>query len=117
MTRDEASKIVVTWGKYVEYIYAKHLVVFGSNIPESLLPFPKATLKEALNMVADYHRGIENDTGVKTIEAVSVFLDAYVDDETAFLQSAKNFGDPEWRKVVIPNLKKLQVTWIQTQKT
>jgi hypothetical protein len=116
MTREEASKIVVIWGKYVEYIFGKLMVVFGGHIPESLLPFPKNTLSEALNMVAEHHRSIGNNDGVKTIEAVSAFLAAFVDDETALLLAAKNFSDTEWRNALIPGLKKIQDAWIKTQK-
>jgi len=115
MTLEEASKIVVMWGKYVEYIYAKLMVVFGAHIPESLLPFPKNTLSEALSIVAEHHRSIGNHDGVKTIEAVTAFLIAYVDDEAALLQAAKNFSDPEWRRAFIPSLKKLQDTWIKNK--
>jgi hypothetical protein len=116
MTLQEASQIVVMWGKYVEYIFGKLMVVFSARIPESLLPFPKKTLNEALDILAEHHRCMGNKNGVETIKAVAGYLDAYVNDEEALLQAAKNFSDPEWRKAFIPSLQKLQETWIKNKK-
>ena len=116
MTLDAASQIVVTWGKYVEFVFGKLMLVFGGQIPESMLPFPKKTLIEALNMVAEYHRGIGNQDGAKALESVTTLLNGYVDDEAALAQAAKNYNDPEWRKAFIPSLKKLQSSWIEQQK-
>ena len=108
MTLEDASQIVVMWGRYVENIFGKLMIVFSAHIPESLLPCSKNTLKEALGVLAEHHRGIGNSAAVKAIESSAAYLDAYVDDEEALLQAAKNFSSQEWRNAFIPSLKKFQ---------
>ena len=115
MTFDEASKIVQIWGRYLEYVSGKVAFLFGASIPESFLPFPKDTLLEALNIVAEHHHKTGNQRGVKLMQETAAALIAYVDDEEALLQAAKNFNDPKWREAFLPALKKFQKDWIKTQ--
>ena len=115
MTLDKASKIVNIWGVYLEYIGGKLNIIFGAYIPESFLPFPKETLEEALNTVAEYHHNMGNKDRVKALHAGIGCLTGYKDDEETLLQAAKLFNDPKWREVMLPVFKKFQKDWIKTQ--
>jgi hypothetical protein len=115
MTLNEASKITQIWGRYLEYVSGKLIFVFGASIPESFLPFTKDTLEEALNIMIEYHHKRGNQRVVEHIQAGAAHLIAYVDDEEAILQAAKNFNNPGWRKALLPAFKKFQSDWIKTQ--
>lgn len=115
MTFEKANKIVQIWGKYLEYASGKLMSAFGARIPESFLPFPKKTLEEALNIIAEYHHNNGNQDKVKLIQETAVLLTTYIDDEEAFLQAAKSFNDPSWRKAMFPAFKEFQNDWIKTQ--
>jgi len=114
MTLNEAEKIVQIWGKFVEYVSGKLTFIFGAQIPESFLPYPKDTLLEALNIIAEYQHKAGNHQAVRHLQAISAHLIAYVDDEEALLQAAKNFNNPNWRKALLPGFKQFQENWIAT---
>jgi hypothetical protein len=66
--------------------------------------------------VAEYHHKRGNERAVEHLQASAAALIAYVDDEEALLQAAKNFKYPNWRKAFLPSLKKFQKDWIKTQR-
>ena len=115
MTFNEASKITQIWGRCLEYFGGKLLIVFGARIPESFLPFPKNTLKEALNIMIECHNKQGNQQVVDGLKMSLGALTMYVDDEEAILEAAKNFNEPGWRERFVPTLKKFQNDWIKTQ--
>jgi len=115
MTLNEASKITQIWGRYLEYVGAKLLIVFCARIPESFLPFPIDTLAEALNIMIEYHHKRGNQRVVEGLKVAFGALTMYVDDEEAILEAAKNFNEPMWRERFIRDLKKWQNDWIKTQ--
>jgi hypothetical protein len=112
MTLNEADKIVHIWGKFVEYVSGKLFLIFGAQIPESFLPYPKDTIEEALNIIAEYHHKAGNHQLVKHLQETLAQLIMYVDDEESLLRAAKNFNDLNWRKIFVPSLKKFQEDWI-----
>jgi hypothetical protein len=115
MTLNEASKITQIWGRYLEYMGGKLLIVFGARIPESFLPFPIDILEEALNIMIEYHHKRGNKRVVEGLKVTFGALTMYVDDEEAILEAAKHFNEPRWRERFIPTLKKCQIDWIRTQ--
>jgi hypothetical protein len=115
MTLDHASKIVAIWGTYLEYMGGKLNLIFGANIPESLLPFPINTLEQALNIVAEYHHNLGNKDAVRDLQGSIGWLTAFTDDDKALLQAAKLFNNSEWREAMLPALKNFQNDWIKTQ--
>ena len=115
MTLNEANKIVQIYGKYLEYIGGKLLTIFCARIPQSLLPYPKDVLEEALNIMAEYHHKAGNHNVVNSIQTTIAALIGYVDDEEAILQAAKNFNEPGWRKTMLSAIKKSQHDWIKMQ--
>ena len=116
MTLEEANKIVNIWGKYLECISGKLAFVFGSGIPESFLPFPKDTLLEASNIMAEYHHNNGDKEKVDLLQGAAAEILAYKDDEEAIIQAAKFFNDPNFRKIMLSGLKEFQNTWIKMQR-
>lgn len=56
MTIEEARKILGVWGEYLESVHARLMTIFIlGSIPESLLPYTKAELQEAINTLAKLH--------------------------------------------------------------
>jgi hypothetical protein len=115
MTFDEADKIVLIYGRYLEYC-SHILMIFGARIPESFLPFPKDTLEKALNIMAEHYHKAGDQHRVKLMQEVAANLPAYVDDEEALIRTAKLFNDPKWRDAFLPVLKKSQLDWIKIHK-
>jgi tRNA G37 N-methylase Trm5 len=116
MTLNDAEKIVHIWGRWEEFVYGRMKHIFMSGIPESLLPFPKDTLLEALNIMAEHYRNAGDKRGVKLIdESAFMIYHEFVDDEKALLETAKNINDPKWRGVIIAGIKQWQKSWITTQ--
>jgi len=108
MTLNQADKIVREWGKFIQDINFKLMLVFGSSVPESLLPYPKATILEASNIMAKHYHDKGNIEHSNRIKSVAIELVAYIDDEQALKNSAQYYLDKKWLKVIIPALKKMQ---------
>jgi len=109
MTFNEADKMVRIYGRYLEYC-SHILMIFGSHLPESFLPFPKDTLEEALNIVAEHYHKAGDQHGVKLIQEVAACLPWYGDDEESLLEVAKKINDPKCRKeFLLPVLKKERI--------
>ena len=68
MTLNEASKIVNILGKYLEIAHGKLMLLFGGVIHESLLPFPKGIIKEASDIIAQYHKNNDSKIGVDVLQ-------------------------------------------------
>jgi hypothetical protein len=116
MTFNDAEKITHIWGRYLEFTFGKLTPIFMSRIPESSLPFPKGTLLEALSIMSSYFAKTGDKHNLDLINGTTAIVDSfYLDDEEALLSAAKDFNNPEWREVFIPNLKKMQKEWIKTQ--
>jgi len=109
MTFNEADKIVHIYGRYLEY--CSHItIIFCCRIPESFLPFPKDTLEEALNIMAEHYHKAGDQHRVNLMQDVAITLSTYIDDEEAILEAARNFNDPKCRKeFLLPVLKKRRI--------
>ncbi len=116
MTLDDADKIVHIWGRWLEFAYGKLHLIFLHGIPESFLPFPKDTLYKALDIMASNYSktGDKHSIELMNNSAVTIHHD-FVDNEAALINAAKDFNNPEWRRVFIPNFKEWQKEWIKTQ--
>jgi len=99
----------MAWGKYLEVIHGKLMLVFMSKIPESFLPFPKEMIEEAVNKIAEQHWNQGNKQAVETLQSTIPFLMAYANDEDAFASAAERFKDKKYLDVVLPSLKTLSV--------
>ena len=116
MTFDDADKIVAIWGEYLEFVHGRLTCIFFSHIPESLLPFTKDTLYEAMNIMAEYYKNTGNHRGVELMNETAMIIHGnYVDDEKALLETAERINDPKWRELMIGGMKKWQKSWITTQ--
>ena len=100
MTLDEASKIVYIWGAYTEHMTGKLLKLFMVSIPELLLPFPKKTLEEAIDIMAEYHHNGGKQDMVKALEASKASLLMFTGDEEAIAKAVKFWSSPSWRAAI-----------------
>lgn len=118
MTIDEADKVVSIWGKYLEYCSGRFNMIFLHNkgkIPESLLPFPKLVLEDALNIMDKHYFDTGNKRGMELMRATMVELVLYEDDEKALQNAGESLSDPEKRKRIVTAIKDWQRTWLTTQ--
>lgn len=116
MTFNDADKIVSIWGKYLEFVFGRLHCIFGRHIPESLLPFTKDTLYEAINIMAEYYKSIGNTRGVELMNETSMIIHGmYVDDEKALQETSEWINDPKRKELMIGLMKKWQKDWIITQ--
>lgn len=118
MTIEEADKIMRIWGKYLEYCSGRFMQIFcraGGKIPESMLPYPKPILEEALNYMDRHYHETNNQRGVELMRETMILLELYGDDDAAIQQAGINFSDTEQRKHIVSEIKDWQQTWITTQ--
>jgi len=116
MTLEKAQKIVNIWGIYIEYFQSKLTILFRNHIPESFLPFPKETLEDAINIIAEYYHNSEDKKAVNVLEESACWLTTYVKDEEAILKTINFFNDKKKRDAILPAFKEFQDKWIKIQK-
>lgn len=115
MTIEEADKIRIVWGKFLEHMFGKINLTFGGKIPESLLPYPKDVLMEALEIIHRHSYDIGDKRMMGLMEETSALLNTFINDEEAFISAGEKFNNPKWRESFVPALKNFQKEWIQTQ--
>ena len=104
MDLETADKIRMDWGKFLEITNGNLMMIFFNKIPQSLLPYPKHKIKEALEVVSKYHTITGNKEVVNAIEFTLSILNLYVDDKEAIESAARNFSNKEYLKSVLPKL-------------
>ena len=109
LTLEEAQNIVHVWGVYLEHSGGLRFL-FGINMPESLLPYPRDILQGALNkMEAFYYEQGEHDK-VKLLEGTEMMLMEYAEDGEAIRGSISKFSDKKWQEAMIKGLRDYQKT-------
>lgn len=108
LTLEEAENIMHIWGTYLEHT-GGFRILFGTNIPESLLPYPVDILQGALNkMEAHYYEQGLHDR-VKLLEETEIMLIQYVNDEEAINDAVEMFGNKKWRDAFLKGLRDYQL--------
>ncbi len=115
MTVQEADKIRKIWGIYLEYCFGRFNMLFQGNIPESLLPFPKPVLEEALNILDRHYFEQKDKHAMNLMRETSMLLELYHDDISMLDKAGKNFNNPELRKKIADSIKEWQLDWLKTQ--
>jgi len=103
-----ADKIRLDWGKFLEISNGPLMMLFMSKIPQSLLPYPKEKIIEALDVITQHFAAIGNSEAVKTIESTKPLLEFYVDDQEAIQAAIKNFSNENYLKAILPKLPERQ---------
>jgi lipoate-protein ligase A len=98
-----AEAIMHDYGKFLEISHGGLMGLFSTEIPESLLPYPKEKIEEALVNMANFFR--ENETIKRNIEACLASLECYIEDKKALESFSKKMKNKEfmekflkWRK-------------------
>lgn len=122
MTTQEADKVVKIWGKYLEHVYGRLNTLFFNaddfdyRIPESLLPYSKEVLEEALGLMDRYYSETNNIKGSVLMRETAFILDRFGDDDKALQDAARVFSNSQKREERISHLKEWQETWLSTQR-
>lgn len=98
MDIEEADKIRDAWGKFLEVANPGLMRMFLGKIPESVLPYPKEKIEEAMNIFIESFEAEGNQEAAETFRATIPMLWAYVDDKQAIEQATKHFKDPKFLK-------------------
>lgn len=105
-TLEEADSITRIYGSFIERT-SFLTMVFLNDIPESFLPYPKRILVGALERSRRYFMSIGNKDHASVISSVMIGLVGYNNnDDEAFEKAAKNFSDPNWRKIFLKSISK-----------
>lgn len=99
MTLEEADEIREVWGKFLEVANGGLLRIFRAQIPETVLPYPKHKIEEAMDVCIDYFASEGNDELVEVFKSSKAMLMAYTDDVMAINQAHKHFNNPAFMKV------------------
>jgi hypothetical protein len=112
MTLEEADKIRLVWGRFLEYSMGKLNLAFRHKIPESFLPYPKDTLLEAFELINKASYKVGDEKMMNLIHESAADLLCFIDDDEAFTIAAEAFNNSEWRNAIISALKEFQKDWI-----
>jgi len=98
MNTQEAEAVIQGFGKFMEVANGPLMLLFRSEIPETLLPYPKSVILEALTIGEEYFRQegmaeMENAIGMQIAA-----LEMYTDNIAALKQLVKHLEDPTFRK-------------------
>ena len=104
MNLKTADAIRMDWGKFLEITNGNLMMIFLTKIPESLLPYPKKTIEEALNIIARHFHNKGDSKAVQSIQTTIPFLMSYVPDKEAIENAKSNFGNKKYLNAIIPRL-------------
>ena len=103
-----AHAITTDWSKFIEITNGNLMMLFGTQIPQSLLPYPKKIIIEALDLVAQYFYSIENQKAADAVEFMKPVLECYVNDEEGISAAAERFTNEKYLNQVLPKLAERQ---------
>ena len=88
LTIEQAQKVSDVWASFVEFTQGSLMMAFRSSIPESFLPYPKAVIHQAMDIVVDLYAEDQPEVA-KAASSSLVSLEAlYKPDEEALEQFA-----------------------------
>lgn len=104
---EDAKKIMRIYGTFLEYCSVL-MLFFGSNMPESLLPYKKDIIAGALTKMISYYERNGDNKKIRTINETLMMLIGFADDEEAIAALEKKVSDRDWRKTILSSLKERQ---------
>lgn len=118
MSLEFADAIRMEWGKFCELTSGSLILLFMGRIPQSLLPYPRETIEEAMNIITKHFSAQGDDETVAICEQSTSTLLFFVDDEEAIKNAGKNFNNEEILKAFLPKLgekQKEQLKYLQAK--
>ncbi len=116
MTFDEADEIVLSYGKYWQYMGGKIQLFFGASMPESFLPYPIIVLEEAIEIMVNHYIKIGDMRLENNLRNLAVLLLLFKDDEQALMETIETYSDPVRRKAMLEHFKIFQNDCIAMEK-
>lgn len=83
MSYKDAEKIVNAFGKTLEEVQKRRFTDYPLKFPQSLLPYPKEKIKDAL-IISQKIFEIINGKLDKDLSAGLIFLEDFIDDQEAY---------------------------------
>jgi len=105
MNLEEAREVVSDYGGFIEWAYFRFKPVLWNKYPESLLPYSRESIDDALNIATKYYNKEGNQKMVNSIEEVHYLLTYFVDDEEAIINSVKLFKKKKWFGIMMKLIK------------
>ncbi len=118
MTHYEAYEIFIIWKNWYWPCHFLLHSVFGPEIPESFLPYPKHVLEEALNIVAKDIHDKGNIQASQDIQKTMIDIYFYAKNEDAWGKAAKLFSNQEMMRAMlgfVENFKRDYISWVNEQ--
>lgn len=101
MSVEEAQEVMVGVGKFFEVANGPLMMLFKSKIPETLLPYPKPVILEALNLAKNLSEEQGNNDLANALGSQLAFVELmYVDNEDCIKEFIKNWHDPTFHKSI-----------------
>lgn len=96
-----AEAIMHDFGKFLELSHGALMGMFLTEIPESLLPYPKAQIEEGLVIMRNYFNSTGENEAVQHIETCLSSLMFYVEDEVAIKSATRSFTNGKLYKKLL----------------
>ena len=111
LTLDEANNIMYFFGVHLEYAGGLNILFTGS-IPESLLPYPKILIQEALNIMINFFNARNQLKEAETLSFCLGMLSLYHKDEEAIGNFIEKCSNTDLKKDISFSLKERQLNQI-----
>ena len=108
LTLEEAQNIVNIWGIFLEHSGGVRML-FATDIPQSILPFPIEILQGALNKMEAYYWERGEKDRVKLLEETEAMLIQFTSDKEALKDIVDKLCNKKWMKILVPGLKSHQI--------
>ena len=104
LSLDDVNEITIAYGKFVEVANGPLMELFHSEIPESLLPFPKDVIEQALIYAEKFCIEEGNNAAAESLASTRILLMAYKNSTESLQGLQRRLGDAAWREAILPRL-------------
>lgn len=104
MILEAAESIYKEFGHFLEFNNGSLIMLFLGQIPQSLLPYPKDKIEEALNTALVHFNRKGDKKAIETLKASMALLTCYIDDTQAIKHAIKIWQNEEAIKAIMSNL-------------
>ncbi len=108
LSLEQADRVREVWGIFLEFTNGTLLTVFRGAIPESLLPYPKPIIEEALTLLEEHWRAEGNTAAADAMASSQSGLVLYVPDSQALNETTKKLSNKEMLESVKQNINNQQ---------
>lgn len=100
MTMKQLERIKDDWGRFLEITNGNLSEVFLFPLPECFLPYPKETIRKAMETLAEMYSLQGSEEGAEIVRRTIPLLEMYQDNEEVLEKFAERLKDKKYLKTI-----------------